>query len=239
MRPMLLSHTVAYSLLQQDTGRCYTRPRVRRLSFHAIHNFPTSGYISGILDESHFAYDPATDTYRCPAGQTLKRRRHRKARRAYEYTAGPKVCGACPLRSQCTRAKKAARTLKRHEDQDAIDAARAESASPAAKRDRRRRKHVMEGSFADAANNHGFKRSRWRRLWRQRIQDYLIAAVQNIRILLRHGLGRESGTQANVRGFSAAARHSVLTFWRAFWAVVRAVGATVAPGWAMDPAPGR
>jgi hypothetical protein len=44
----------------------------------------------------------------------------------------------------------------------------------------------MEGSFADAANNHGFKRSRRRRLWRQRIQDYLIAAVQNARILLRH-----------------------------------------------------
>ena len=43
----------------------------------------------------------------------------------------------------------------------------------------------MEQSFADAANNHGFKRSRWRRLWRQQIQDYLIAAIQNIRILLR------------------------------------------------------
>ena len=43
----------------------------------------------------------------------------------------------------------------------------------------------MEGSFADAANNHGFKRSRWRRLWRQRIQDYLIAVVQNVRILIR------------------------------------------------------
>ena len=45
----------------------------------------------------------------------------------------------------------------------------------------------MEGSFADAANHHGFKRARWRRLWRQRIQDYLIATVQNIRIMLRHG----------------------------------------------------
>jgi hypothetical protein len=48
---------------------------------------------------------------------------------------------------------------------------------------------LTEGSFADAANNHGFKRARWRRLWRQQIQDYLIAAIQNIRILLaRTGL---------------------------------------------------
>jgi hypothetical protein len=42
----------------------------------------------------------------------------------------------------------------------------------------------MERSFADAANNHHFKRARWRRLWRQQIQDYLIAAIQNVRILL-------------------------------------------------------
>jgi hypothetical protein len=35
-------------------------------------------------------------------------------------------------------------------------------------------------------NNHHFKRARWRRLWRQQIQDYLIAAIQNVRILLAH-----------------------------------------------------
>jgi hypothetical protein len=50
----------------------------------------------------------------------------------------------------------------------------------------------VEQSFADAANNHGFKRSRWRRLWRQQIQDYLIAAIQNIRILLSR-----AGTKAS------------------------------------------
>jgi hypothetical protein len=44
----------------------------------------------------------------------------------------------------------------------------------------------VEQSFADAANNHHFKRARWRRLWRQQIQDYLIAAIQNMRILLVH-----------------------------------------------------
>lgn len=44
----------------------------------------------------------------------------------------------------------------------------------------------MEGSFADAANNHGFKRSRWRGLEKVTIQNFLIAAVQNIRILIKH-----------------------------------------------------
>ena len=44
----------------------------------------------------------------------------------------------------------------------------------------------MEGSFAQAANAYHFKRSRWRRLWRQRIQAWLIAAVQNIGKLIRY-----------------------------------------------------
>ena len=41
----------------------------------------------------------------------------------------------------------------------------------------------MEGSFAQAANLHHFKKARWRRLWRQQIQDWLIAACQNIKLL--------------------------------------------------------
>jgi len=54
----------------------------------------------------------------------------------------------------------------------------------------------MERSFADAANNHHFKRARWRRLWRQQIQDYLIAAIQNVRILLAHQRPRQSAAAA-------------------------------------------
>ena len=58
----------------------------------------------------------------------------------------------------------------------------------------------MEGSFADAANNHGFKRARWSGLWRQQIQDWLIAAVQNLRILLKRG-GKWAGAAAGISTF--------------------------------------
>jgi hypothetical protein len=44
----------------------------------------------------------------------------------------------------------------------------------------------MERSFAEAVR-HGFKRARWRGTERVRIQDFLIAAVQNIRLLVTHG----------------------------------------------------
>jgi hypothetical protein len=44
-----------------------------------------------------------------------------------------------------------------------------------------------EGSFADAANRHGYKRARWRGLTGMTIQNLLIAAAQNLRKLIRAG----------------------------------------------------
>ncbi len=44
----------------------------------------------------------------------------------------------------------------------------------------------MERSFA-RGTRYGFDRARWRRLWRVQIQEYLVASIQNLEILLRHG----------------------------------------------------
>ena len=116
-------------------------------------------------------------------------------RNVWEYRAAKSVCADCALRAQCTRAKDG-RTLRRHPFHELVQRARAQSRSAAARADRRRRRHLMEGNFADAANNHGFKRARWRRLWRQQIQDWLIAAIQNIRILTRRSVLRPAQSAA-------------------------------------------
>ena len=164
---------------------------------------PRNERIFGI---EQFTYDPRSDTYCCPAGQALTRRKHKKQRQAYEYACAASICRACSLRGQCTQAQGGvARTIKRHYDQEAIDAAREHSHSRAAQRDRRRRTWLMEGSFADAATHHGFKRARWRRLWRQRIQDLLIAMVQNLRILVRHAGRRVRGACSQAMGQAAPA----------------------------------
>ena len=142
-----------------------------------------TGRKEGIFADDAFRYDPAANVYCCPAGQILKPRRVHPIRRTLEYKASAKICGGCALRAQCTRSAHG-RTVQRHEKQEALNRARAQARSQAARRDRKRRQHLMEKSFADATNNHHFKRARWRRLWRQQIQDYLIAAIQNVRILL-------------------------------------------------------
>jgi len=60
------------------------------------------------------------------------------------------------------------------------------SRSAHAKRDIKTRQHLMERSFARGAW-YGFDRARWRRLWRVQIQEYLIAAIQNLQVLLKYG----------------------------------------------------
>lgn len=144
------------------------------------------GTLNQQFSPERFCYDLASDTYRCPAGQTLYRYQKRAHKPAWEYKSKPSVCAQCPLRAQCTTST-SGRRIQRYERQAQLDQLRALSKSPAARKDRRRRQHLIEGSFADAANNHGFKRCRWRRLWRQQIQNHLIAACQNLRILLRNG----------------------------------------------------
>lgn len=139
----------------------------------------------GIFPDTAFRYDPQSNTCQCPAGQTLRPRRLHPFRRTWEFVAAKGVCAACNLRTQCTRAV-IGRTIKRHEYQSLLDQARQQAHSPEAYRDRCRRKHLAEGSFADAANNYHFKRSRWRRLWRQQIQDFMIGTIQNIKILMKH-----------------------------------------------------
>ena len=139
----------------------------------------------GIFPDTVFRYDPQSNTCQCPAGQTLRPRRLHPIRRTWEFVAAKGVCAACHLRSQCTRASYG-RTIKRHEHQSLLDRARQQAHSPEAYRDRCRRKHLIEGSFADAANNYHFKRSRWRRLWRQQIQDFLIGTIQNVKIMMKH-----------------------------------------------------
>lgn len=97
------------------------------------------------------------------------------------------------MKKKCTRSKDGL-TLKRHVRQDELDIMLKDAYSREARKDIKTRQHLSERSFAQSTR-YGFKRARWRRLWRMEIQDFLIAAVQNIRILIDHSANR---AQSNV-----------------------------------------
>ena len=138
----------------------------------------------GIYGAERFVYDAATDTFTCPARRKLYNHHFHHQRGYYEYRTKTGVCARCRLAHLCTRAK-AGRTLKRYAGQELLDRARRQSHGPGAVRDRNRRQWFQERNFAEAATGHGFKRARWRGLEKQTIQDQLIAALQNLKILIR------------------------------------------------------
>ncbi|MBW2640700.1 MAG: transposase, partial [Deltaproteobacteria bacterium] len=90
----------------------------------------------------------------------------------------------CQLRKKCTKAK-SGRTLKRHVRQNDLDFMLDQTNSREAKKDIKTRQHLMERSFA-RGTRYGYKRARWRRLWRVQIQEYLTSSIQNIMIIVRH-----------------------------------------------------
>jgi transposase len=153
-----------------------------------------SGRNEGIYPKEEFTYNADTDTFTCPAGQVVRKRNFNKNRQHYEYKASKSVCFECQLRAQCTKAKDG-RTLKRHMRQDDLDRMLCLAEKQEAKQNIRTRQHLSERSFA-RSTRYGFKRSRWRRLWRVQIQDYLVAAIQNIQILVKgteKRIAREAG----------------------------------------------
>ncbi len=150
---------------------------------HPEHSRKTQGKFC----RDDFTYDAPKDCYFCPAGQRLTRQTDKPdaTRREHMYMTGRGICQACPLRARCYTGNYCKR-IHRHMDQDTIDWA--DGCLPPHRRRTllRHRTTTMEGSFGDAVN-HGFKRARWRGLWRVRIQSLLIAAIQNLRKWLKYG----------------------------------------------------
>jgi transposase len=155
-----------------------------------------SGRRCGIFPKEEFIYNPEDDIFICPAEQVLRRRTYNRKRRHYEYKASSEICARCQLRDKCTRSKNG-RTLKRHSRQDTLDLMLEGAKNREAKRDIKRRQHLSERSFA-RSTRYGYKRARWRRLWRMQIQDFLIAAIQNIHVLINHSKDKISKSKAQV-----------------------------------------
>jgi transposase len=83
-----------------------------------VNNSPSER--AGLYGKKDFTYDAVADSYRCPAGQTLSKRREveDKGRRIWNYD-NPGACGSCPLKGRCTEAKY--RTVGRWEHEACVE----------------------------------------------------------------------------------------------------------------------
>ncbi len=71
-----------------------------------------------LFDRSQFQYDEKTDTFRCPAQQTLTRKQLSRKDRAVYYAAQPETCSACVLKARCTNGVQ--RLVSRHLHEGAL-----------------------------------------------------------------------------------------------------------------------
>jgi transposase len=100
-----------------------------------VNNSPSER--AGLFGKKDFRYDPATDSYRCPAGQPLTKRREMldNGRRLFNYDH-PQACASCPLKSRCTQAP--FRTVSRWEHEESLERMAAKVAAEPEKLARRK-----------------------------------------------------------------------------------------------------
>jgi transposase len=137
------------------------------------------------IPRSAFAYDPETDTYRCPNNAVLRRQGRTTTTAAHPliiYRPRPKECAACPLKARCC-GKAKVRSLSRPDDGGLRDRTTAYLGTGRARQLIRQRKAWAETVFGDGKERRGLRRARCRGLDALRIQACLTATAQNLRQL--------------------------------------------------------
>ena len=139
-----------------------------------------SKYLKGDL-----VYQKEHDRFQCPAGKYLTptpaiTENHKR------YVASSADCRDCaalpPVPRRCGSSPK--RFVLRSLDQDLFEEVQARMRDPTFRTRRSERMWKMEGLFAEAKQNHGLSRARYRGRSKVQIQAYFTAIVQNLKRLV-------------------------------------------------------
>ena len=135
-----------------------------------------------------FTYDPETDRYTCPEGQTLhfageKRRKGRLVTRVYRGSQA--ICRGCPAFGMCTRDQRHGRMLEIGPHDEPLRNHRAWMASEEAKAAYRQRKQLPEPTFGILKEQQDARRFLLRGLDQVRAEWTLLATAFNLRTLYR------------------------------------------------------
>jgi len=159
-----------YNTFYQDT-HLYRNPEVLR-----AHQFRAE----------HFAYDPQTDTFRCPAHKLL----HFQSTSRYTTDNGYQSerhtyecfdCANCPLKSQCTQAKGNRKIRISFRLLEYRSQARENLTSEEGQRLRAARSTEVETVFGHVKQNMGFRRFHLRGLEKVKTEWGLVSIAHNLR----------------------------------------------------------
>jgi transposase len=139
---------------------------------------------------SPFTYDAALDVYRCPQGETLRKRKTKCTEEKVVYGADAAVCNACPVKAACTGSDHG-REIGRPFDAEYLDRVRGYHKTEEYAKAMRKRQVWIEPLFGEAKQWHGMRQFRLRGLAKVNMEGLFIAAGQNLkRLVSATGWGR-------------------------------------------------
>jgi len=107
-----------------------------------------------------FEYEADTDTMRCPAGQTLRRRKLNNDKTSVVYQAPKAVCHTCPYKPQCCPQTEGGRSVNRPVQAELLSELAQRLETPEGRRMKTARWCVVEGVFARIKGLLGWTRCR-------------------------------------------------------------------------------
>ena len=162
--------------------------------------------LESLYHKDRFAYDEASDRYRCPEGQWLRFTRIKRTGRTMMrlYRASGAVCRACPAFGFCTTDRRHGRALEIGPHDAALLRHRAWMSTEEAKRAYKQRKQLVEPVFGIIKEQQQARRFLLRGLHNVAAEWTLLATAFNLRTLWR--IWR---AQAPDPGFTNEAQHRI------------------------------
>jgi hypothetical protein len=161
---------------------------------------PAEGNNRGFYPKSRFELNVLNETVTCPAGETTSEYREEKDG-GKVFTFG-EVCAGCPLRDECTTAA-GGRTVRMHPQEELLQAARAQQATPAGRAALRERV-VAEHRLARMGQL-GAGQARYLGRRKTKFQIAILATIANLRWTWNWAAARAREAVAGPVGLAQAA----------------------------------
>ena len=139
----------------------------------------------GFFMRDAFTYDHLADAYRCPADKPLTYCSTVSATQVRRYRSRAADCAGCPLKPQCTTARR--RAVTRLVDEDARDQVRALAGTDAYAQARQRRKRI-ERVFGHLKRNLRLRSLKLRGLAGAAEEFSMVAAAYNLQLLAKQAV---------------------------------------------------
>jgi transposase len=139
----------------------------------------------GGMDKDQFHYDKERDVFICPNQKELKYYTYDKKRESRRYISSKSKCSGCSLKEKCCPEAQF-RTIRQSIYYEEYGRLKQRLKTSEAIQAYILRKTISEGLFAEAKNSHGLRKFMSRGLDKAKKRSYMIAAVQNLKRLLKH-----------------------------------------------------